>query len=113
MGRPTNIIIWLVLLIGWTAAGPYLALHPILPAWATSDGYNFPLNLVTTVAELFIGFLIGAASNRSERNLETTLDRIEDVENRLSAELDQNTQLTQQVKADTALLEAIHRRITS
>ncbi len=38
------------------------------------------MNLITTVAELFIGFLVGAASNRSERNLEVTLGRIEQLE---------------------------------
>jgi hypothetical protein len=40
------------------------------PAWFTSFGFNFPLNLETTVAELYMGFLVGASSNRSERNLE-------------------------------------------
>jgi low affinity Fe/Cu permease len=35
MGRPTNIMVWLVLVVGWT------------------------------VAELFIGFLVAAAANRS------------------------------------------------
>lgn len=61
------------------------------------------------MAELYIGFLVGASSNRSERNLEATLGRmsaqeqqiktqelqINDVETELSASLDQNTQLTQ------------------
>jgi len=57
-----------------------------------------------TVAELFIGFLVAAAANRSERNLELTLaaiadqeKHIEDVEAALSAELASNTLLTQQV----------------
>ncbi len=44
-----------------------------MPKWFTSTGFNFPLNLVTTVAELYIGFLVGASSNRSERNFEATL----------------------------------------
>jgi low affinity Fe/Cu permease len=109
MGRPTNIIVWLVLVIGWTAAGPYLAQHPFLPAWSVSTGWNFPLNLVTTVAELFIGFLVAAASNRSERNLDRTLAAIAEqekqirvVENSLRADLASNTALTQQVHDLTA-----------
>jgi low affinity Fe/Cu permease len=81
MGRPANIVIWLVAVVAWTltfaVGGSYIASGDWLPAWFTSQGFNFPLNLVTTVAELFIGFLVGAASNRSERNLEATLARIE------------------------------------
>jgi low affinity Fe/Cu permease len=107
MGRPTNIMIWLVLVAGWTAL---FAAHVVsananfLPSWFTGTAFNFPLNLVTTVAELFIGFLVAAAANRSERNLELTLAaiaeqeaQIEDVEEKLSQELASNTALTQQV----------------
>jgi low affinity Fe/Cu permease len=107
MGRPTNIMVWLVLVGGWTLL---FAVHIVsananfLPSWFTGTAFNFPLNLVTTVAELFIGFLVAAAANRSERNLELTLaaiadqeKRIEDVEAALSAELASNTSLTQQV----------------
>jgi low affinity Fe/Cu permease len=109
MGRPTNIIIWLVAVIAWTAifalGGSHIASGTWLPAWFTSQGFNFPLNLVTTVAELFIGFLVAAASNRSERNLEMTLarlgeqdDQIVAVEHRLGESLVQNTDLTGQLK---------------
>jgi len=107
MGRPVNIMIWLVLVVGWTAL---FASHVVsananfLPGWFTGTAFNFPLNLITTVAELFIGFLVAAASNRSERNLELTLaaiadqeKHIEDVETRLSTEVTSNTALTQQV----------------
>jgi low affinity Fe/Cu permease len=84
MGRPANIVIWLVAVIVWTLTfalgGSHISGGDWLPAWFTSQGFNFPLNLVTTVAELFIGFLVGAASNRSERNLEATLGRIEQLE---------------------------------
>jgi low affinity Fe/Cu permease len=84
MGRPANIAIWLIAVIAWTVTfavgGSHIASGDWLPAWFTSQGFNFPLNLVTTVAELFIGFLVGAASNRSERNLEATLGRIEQLE---------------------------------
>jgi hypothetical protein len=54
------------------------------------------LNLITTVAELFIGFLVGAASNRSERNVETTLGRIEQLERAAD----------EQAKASLALLRS-------
>jgi low affinity Fe/Cu permease len=107
MGRPTNIMIWLVLVVGWTllfAAHIVSANANFLPGWFTGTAFNFPLNLNTTVAELFIGFLVAAAANRSERNLELTLaaiadqeKHIEDVEATLSAELASNTVLTQQV----------------
>jgi low affinity Fe/Cu permease len=124
MGRPTNIIVWLVLVVVWTAlfasGDKYLASGAFLPSWFTSTGYNFPLNLITTVAELFIGFLIGAASNRSERNLEDTLARmaaqakqIGDVERGLVLLMKENTALTEKVKQDTALLEEIHLHIAN
>jgi low affinity Fe/Cu permease len=104
MGRPANIIVWVILVAAWTALGPYLAVHPFLPAWAVSTGWNFPLNLVTTVAELFIGFLVAAASNRSERNLASAISaiirqeqHISDMESALRDEIAVNTRLTRQV----------------
>jgi low affinity Fe/Cu permease len=107
MGRPTNIMIWLVLVTGWTSLFAAHVVSPnadFLPGWFTGTAFNFPLNLVTTVAELFIGFLVAAAANRSERNLELTLaaiaeqeEHIENVEEKLSEELASNTALTQQV----------------
>lgn len=115
MGTPRNIGIWLVAVIGWTvlfASGVVPASGSFLPRWFTSQGFNFPLNLITTVAELFIGFLVGAASNRSERNLETTLGAlgaqeaaIAVVEDKLTAALRANTALTQQVHE---LVTAVH-----
>ena len=109
MGRPTNIMVWLIAVIAWTAVfafgSPHIASGAWLPAWFTSQGFNFPLNLITTVAELFIGFLVAAASNRSERNLDMTLARlsqqdqqIADVENRLGDSLAQNTTMTRELK---------------
>lgn len=116
MGTPLNIGIWIVLVVGWTLL---FALHIVdasgsfLPAWFTSTGYNFPLNLVTTVAELYIGFLVGASSNRSERNLEATLGRIsaqdeqiDAVEMKLSEALQQNTALTAEIHALTKVIHA-------
>jgi low affinity Fe/Cu permease len=116
MGRPTNIMVWLVLVVVWTLI---FALHIVsanatfLPAWFTGTAFNFPLNLLTTVAELFIGFLVAAASNRSERNLAATLagiaaqeQAISDVEGRLSEALAANTELTSEVKKLTAAVHA-------
>jgi low affinity Fe/Cu permease len=118
MGTPLNIGIWIVIVVGWTLL---FALHIVnargtfLPTWFTSTGYNFPLNLVTTVAELYIGFLVGASSNRSERNLEATLARIiaqdaqiSSVEAKLSDALKQNMLLTTEIHALTKL---IHERV--
>lgn len=118
MGRPKNIIVWLVLVAGWTLLFALHLVNPagtFLPAWFTSEGYNFPLNLVTTVAELFIGFLVAAASNRSERNLEATLAgiaqqeaKISAMEDKLSDALDANTALTTEVHK---LTEAVHAAV--
>jgi low affinity Fe/Cu permease len=115
MGTPTNIIIWILIVAVWIALGPYFAHHSFLPAWFTSNGFNFPLNTVTTIAELYIGFLVGASSNRSERNLETTLakiseqdDQITVVEDRLAEALRQNTELTKEVHE---LTKVIHHAV--
>jgi low affinity Fe/Cu permease len=117
MGRPANIMIWLVLVSGWTflfAAHVVSANANFLPAWFTGTAFNFPLNLVTTVAELFIGFLVAAAANRSERNLELTLaaieeqeEKIEDVQAKLSEELASNTALTKQVHELTSQIHVL------
>ena len=117
MGRPTNIMIWLVLVGGWTflfAAHIVSANANFLPGWFTGTAFNFPLNLVTTVAELFIGFLVAAAANRSERNLELTLaaieeqeKKIEDVQARLSEELASNTALTKQIHELTSQIHIL------
>jgi low affinity Fe/Cu permease len=121
MGRPANIVIWLVAVIAWTVTfalgGSHIASGDWLPAWFTSQGFNFPLNLVTTVAELFIGFLVGAASNRSERNLEATLGRIEQLERSMDEQaktsltlLQSNTQLiTQMPQLQTAATTMLGR----
>jgi hypothetical protein len=118
MGTPLNIAIWVVLVVGWTLLflvdrNPHVQSGSFMPAWFTSTGYNFPLNLVTTVAELYIGFLVGAASNRSERNLEDTLAQIETLENKLATLIQENTDLTNSVKADTDLLQDLHAHFSA
>ena len=118
MGTPLNIAIWIVLVLGWTllfalSSSKSIQGGTFLPAWFTSTGYNFPLNLVTTVAELYIGFLVGASSNRSERNLEDTLAQIESLEEKLGTLIQENTELTNRVKMDTGLLQDLHAHITA
>jgi len=81
MSRPVNIITWLVAVVVWTAifafGGPNLASGNWLPKWFTSQGYNFPLNLITTVAELFIGFLVGTATAHAQDALSALLRHIQ------------------------------------
>jgi hypothetical protein len=129
MGKPGNIAFWFVLVVAWTLVfalgGQHLASGTWLPSWFTSTGYNFPLNLVTTVAELFIGFLVAAASNRAQdaltvllAHIRTTVERDETIEKRLGVAIAENTQLTLRVhdlqltmSQQTALLEEIHRHV--
>jgi len=118
MGTPLNIAIWIVLVLGWTllfalSSSKSIQGGTFLPAWFTSTGYNFPLNLVTTVAELYIGFLVGASANRSERNLEDTLAQIETLEKRLGTLIQENTELTSRVKTDTGLLQDLHAHMAA
>lgn len=73
MGTPTNIFFWVLAVLIWFGLGALrqdLFTHAnFLPAWFTSPAWNFPLNTITTLAELYIGFLVAAATNRAEREL--------------------------------------------
>ena len=115
MGTWQNIVVWIALVGTWFALGPYLANHSILPDWFTSNNFNFPLNTVTTIAELYIGFLVGASTNRTERHNRNQADRMEDLEKLIHRELRRNTEITgdaqaiaEQVKAQVPLLEQTH-----
>jgi uncharacterized membrane protein len=115
MGTWQNIVVWIILVGTWFALGPYLAHHSVLPAWFTSNNFNFPLNTVTTIAELYIGFLVGASTNRTERNNRKQADRMEALEQLIHAELQRNTAITdnaqaiaEHVKAQVPLLERTH-----
>lgn len=88
MGTPTNIIFWVLAVVIWFILGstrPGLFTQgSFLPNWFTSNAWNFPLNTITTLAELYIGFLVAAATNRAERELKKiifgmkeTLDKVE------------------------------------
>jgi low affinity Fe/Cu permease len=131
MGKPTNIVFWFVLVVSWTLifalGGPHLASGTWLPGWFTSTGYNFPLNLITTVAELFIGFLVAAAANRAQDALTVLLAHIRAgverdvaIEQGLRDAIAENTELTKQVhdlqvtmSQQMALLDEIRRRLAS
>jgi low affinity Fe/Cu permease len=129
MGHPTNIVFWLVAVLAWTFifafGGPHLASGNWLPTWFRSTGFNFPLNLVTTVAELFIGFLVAAAANRSQTALTALLGHIRagverdvaveaqiiEVEANLTDLLKENTDLTKMVAANTASIDELHAHV--
>jgi low affinity Fe/Cu permease len=131
MGRPLNIAFWFVLVVAWTLifalGGHRLASGTWLPAWFTSQGYNFPLNLITTVAELFIGFLVATAANRAQNALTALLDKIdmqeaqiETTEANIVALIQQNTDitseihtLTTQVAKNAALIIEVHANVAA
>lgn len=62
-----NFIVWVLLIAAWIIAGPWVASHNFLPGWFTSNAFNFPLNTVTTLAELYIGFLLGVNAARIQK----------------------------------------------
>ena len=129
MGRPLNIAFWLVLVITWTLifalGGHTLSSGSWLPTWFTSQGYNFPLNLITTVAELFIGFLVATAANRAQNALTALLDKIDSQEMQIEATeanivalIKENTDLTSEIHTlttrvaqNTALIAEVHRDV--
>ncbi len=131
MGRPLNIAFWFVLVVTWTLifalGGHRLASGTWLPHWFTSQGYNFPLNLITTVAELFIGFLVATAANRAQNALTELLDKIDGQELQIEATeanivslIQQNTDitaeihtLTTQVAKNAALIVEVHRNVAA
>ncbi len=80
MGTPTNILFWILAVVIWFGLGILrqdLFTHAsFLPEWFTSPAWNFPLNTITTLAELYIGFLVAAATNRAERELRSIIDGI-------------------------------------
>jgi low affinity Fe/Cu permease len=129
MGRPLNIIFWAVFVISWTLVfalgGPHLANGSWLPAWFTSQGYNFPLNLVTTIAELFIGFLVATAANRAQNALTVLLNEIKSLLDAVKKEDDEaliagkslaqlaaeNHELTKKVDAQTSQATQTHAQV--
>lgn len=82
MGTPTNIIFWILAVVVWFVLGAtrqqMFTQDTFLPAWFTSTSWNFPLNTITTLAELYIGFLVAAATNRAERELRRIIEHIQE-----------------------------------
>ena len=131
IGRPLNIAFWFVLVITWTLifalGGHKMSSGSWLPTWFTSQGYNFPLNLITTVAELFIGFLVATAANRAQNALTALLDKIDTQEKQIEATeanivtlIKENTDLTSeihtittQVAKNAALIVDVRRHVTA
>lgn len=78
MGTPTNIIFWILAVVIWFLLGALrselFVNGSFLPQWFTSTSWNFPLNTITTLAELYIGFLVAAATNRAERELRKIIE---------------------------------------
>ena len=78
MGTPTNIFFWLLAVAIWFILGStrpdWFTQGSFLPSWFTSTAWNFPLNTITTLAELYIGFLVAAATNRAERELRKLIE---------------------------------------
>ena len=113
MGRPLNIAFWFVLVVTWTLifalGGPKLSSGAWLPTWFTSQGYNFPLNLITTVAELFIGFLVATAANRAQNALTALLDKIDMQEEQIETT---ETNIVTLIKENTYLTSEIHTLTT-
>lgn len=107
-GSPANIAFWLLLVVCWVAIFWAHIVSPagtFLPAWFTGQGFNFPLNLVTTVAELFIGFLVATAANRAQSALsvlidgvKTGIDTTEAVSQQTHDLVQQNIALTQELR---------------
>jgi septal ring factor EnvC (AmiA/AmiB activator) len=101
------------LIVTWTLmfalGGPKLSSGTWLPTWFTSQGYNFPLNLITTVAELFIGFLVATAANRAQNALTALLDKIDLQEEQIATT---ETNIVTLVKENTDLTGEIHTLTT-
>jgi len=80
MGTPTNILFWILAVVIWFGLGALrqdlFTSTNFLPEWFTSPAWNFPLNTITTLAELYIGFLVAAATNRAERELRNIIEGI-------------------------------------
>lgn len=118
MGTPTNIGVWVFLVFMWFclfAVNPNLQNTSFLPSWFTSNAFNFPLNTVTTLAELYIGFLCAAATNRAQRTLMTVLGKMQHVIEHLE-EIDeqqetQTKELYDLLSKTNSMVEELHATI--
>jgi len=120
MGKPSNIIFWSVAVLSWTllfALDKNLAHSNFLPAWFTSQAYNFPLNLITTVAELFIGFLVAAAANRAQTALTNLINSmailLQHIKTGLDNDIKMEQNLTELLAENNRLTQIIHDHVTN
>lgn len=119
MGTPTNIMFWILAVAIWILLGAFrselFVNGNFLPAWFTSTSWNFPLNTITTLAELYIGFLVAAATNRAERELrkiiettQTNVQAIKEINERQNKMLDLLVKYQQQELAtETKVLQKV------
>lgn len=118
IGTPLNIGFWLFIVIIWFGLfviNPNLGNKNFMPDWFTSTSFNFPLNTVTTLMELYIGFLVAAATNRAQRALTKLINHMmyvieqqDRMEKNILALLEENTKLTNEVHT---LTQEIHQTI--
>lgn len=122
MGTPTNIFFWILAVAVWFWLGytqrELFANGNFLPAWFTSNAWNFPLNTITTLAELYIGFLVAAAANRSERTLrqmiehtKSTVDKVEEINKKQNELLETLLKYQEkELKKEDEVLEAVKNK---
>ncbi len=120
IGTPLNIGFWLFACLAWFAIfviNPKLSQVNFMPAWFTSTSFNFPLNTVTTLMELYIGFLVAAATNRSQRALTKLFNHMihvveqqDRMEKNVMDLLNENTRLTNEVHKLTG---EIHQEVVA
>lgn len=120
IGTPLNIGFWIFACFAWFAIfviHPELANKNFMPSWFTSTSFNFPLNTVTTLMELYIGFLVAAATNRAQRALTKlfnhmlhVMEQQDRMEKSMVELMDENTRLTNEVHR---LTSEIHSAVYS
>lgn len=118
IGTPLNIGFWVFAMVVWFAIfiiHPALAEKNFMPAWFTSTSFNFPLNTVTTLLELYVGFLVAAATNRAQRALTQlfshmmhVVEQQDSMEKKMVDLLNENTRLTTEVHK---LTTEIHQKL--
>lgn len=79
-----------VILIIWIIYGIFA-----IPNWFTSPTWNFPVNAVTTLAELWLAFFTLAAANRVERRNQ---DILEYIKRKTEADLKTTKRVEQAIK---------------
>ena len=100
MGQWWVSVVSAILIIGWTL----YCIGTQGPGWWYGTFYNLPLNLVTTVIELFVGFLIAAAANRVEKRnkelQEIQVSILKHIEQIAGGEDEEIKQIEQEVKQE-------------